>query len=156
MSCLYASRTKAVVIAARQFLNVSEETPPDAERMEAHPLIRAKKYVLWPCVAAFVVPLTGCSGGSQDLPDSLYATWTGGNDTVSSVRFSDGGRVEINGGQCSGEYAMSAVDGNVATVRSGYLNCPPIMNGYFEVTVTVQDNSLTIDGPVINGAYKRD
>jgi hypothetical protein len=98
----------------------------------------------------------GCSTGSGELPGALFGTWSGGNSSVSSVRFSDGGRVELNGGECSGEYLLSAVDGSVGKVRSGYIQCPGVMDGYFEATVEVDGDSLNVDGTVINGNYDRD
>ncbi|MDQ3576193.1 MAG: hypothetical protein M3443_01015 [Actinomycetota bacterium] len=96
-----------------------------------------------------------CSAGAKELPESLYGTWNGGNREVTSVRFSDGGRVELNDGQCGGEYRLSAVDGNKGSVRSGYIRCGRIMDGYFTATVTVDGDSMTADGSVINGQYKR-
>ncbi len=96
-----------------------------------------------------------CSGASKGLPGSLYGSWRGGNDAVKSVRFSNGGRVELNEGKCAGEYQLSAIDGNKGTVRSGYIQCGGIMDGYFMATVTVEGNSMSVSGSVINGTYQR-
>jgi hypothetical protein len=95
------------------------------------------------------------SGGSDALPGSLFGTWNGGNNVVHSVRFSNGGRLEINGPACNGYYQLSAIDRTVGTVNSGYLNCGSIMDGDLAATVTVTGNSMTVTGAVINGTYQR-
>lgn len=99
--------------------------------------------------------LAACSAGAKNLPESLFGTWSGGNSDVHEVRFSNGGRVELNGGQCAGEYRLSAVDGSRGSVRSGYIQCGQIMDGYFTATVTVSGDSLVVDGNVINGSWRR-
>lgn len=104
---------------------------------------------------AVVLVTAACSAGSKQLPESLYGSWNGRNREVRAVRFSNGGRVELNNGECGGEYRLSTVDGNKGTVRSGYIKCGQIMDGYFTATVTVDGDSLTADGSVINGQYKR-
>ena len=100
--------------------------------------------------------VSSCSSGQPNaLPNALFGTWTGGNNLVHSVRFSEGGRLEINDSSCSGEYQLSAVDGNLGTVSSGYMDCGSIMNGYLTSNVTVTGNTLTITGAIINGTYTR-
>ncbi len=96
--------------------------------------------------------LGACTQTAKELPESLYGTWNGGNNAVKSLRFSDGGRVELNGGQCAGEYRLSAVDGNKGRVRPGY---GQIMDGYFTATVTIDGDTVSATGSVINGTYKR-
>lgn len=108
-----------------------------------------------PLLALLLFGAAACSAGAAELPESLYGTWNGGNREVTSVRFSDGGRVELNNGQCAGEYSLSAVDGNKGSVRSGYIKCGQIMDGYFTATVNVDGDSMTVTGSVINGQYKR-
>ena len=98
----------------------------------------------------------GCgSTGGNALPGSLYGSWKGGNSQVTQVRFSSGGRIDINNGKCSGGYRLSAVDGNTGTVSSGYLECAPLMDGYFRVTVVVNGSSMNVTGDVIGGSYRR-
>ena len=99
----------------------------------------------------------GCSSSSpKALPDSLYGTWQGGNDKVTSVRFSSGGSIELNGKTaCDSTYTTSAIDGGRASVRSGYLNCDGIMDGYLTAEVTVTDKALTASGYPIGGTYVR-
>jgi hypothetical protein len=97
-----------------------------------------------------------CGTGSDELPASLIGTWEGGNDSVSVVRFTDGGRIELNDGQCHGAFEISAIDENRADIATGYIECPPIMDGYItDAAVTVDGDTLTVDGPVINGTYSR-
>jgi hypothetical protein len=106
-------------------------------------------------VLAILLLAVACSRGASGLPESLYGTWRGGNDAVSSVRFSSGGRVELNGGSCAGEYTLTAVDGETGSVHSGYIDCVPVMNGQFTATVTVKGNTMIVEGAVINGSYRR-
>jgi len=98
---------------------------------------------------------TGCSASAKGLPESLHGTWKGGNDEVSTLRFSEGGRVELNEGECAGEYRLSAIDGNKGTINSGYINCGSIMDGTFQATVTTSGDSLTVKGSVVGGEYER-
>ena len=73
---------------------------------------------------------------------------------VSTVRFSDIGRIEMNDGACSGEYELSAIDGGVANLRTGYIRCD-VMDSYLQgVTATLEGDSLTITGPKINGILR--
>lgn len=121
---------------------------------------RCSKWSLFSLLSVGIVVISGldfsaCSSNSDGLPGSLFGTWNGGNNVVHSVRFSDGGRLEINGGSCSGDYQLGAVDGNVGTVTSGYIDCGHLMNGYLTDTVNVSGNSLTLTGDVINGTYQR-
>lgn len=96
-----------------------------------------------------------CGASNKGMPEGLYGTWDGGNNLVSTVRFSDGGRIEMNNGACSGEYELSAIDGSVANLRTGYIRCD-VMDGYIQgATATVDGDSLTITGPKINGSYER-
>lgn len=106
--------------------------------------------------ATLLVAVTACSMGADELPDSLTGRWEGGNESVSVVRFSSGGRIELNDDQCHGAFELSAVDGNRADIDTGYIECPPIMDGYItDATVNLDGDTLTIDGPVINGTYSR-
>jgi len=97
--------------------------------------------------------MAGC--GSHGLPDSLHGSWTGGNSTVQSVKFSDGGRVELNGGECSGSYTVGSIDGDVGSVRSGYIKCS-LMDGYFETDLTVKGDTMTVTGSLLRGTYHRE
>ena len=104
-------------------------------------------------VLAACLLVTGC--GATTMPSALFGTWNGGNDVVHSVRFSSGGRVEINGSACAGSYSLSAIDGDTGTLDSGYIDCSGIMNGYFTDTATVTGGSLNLQGDVLNGTYHR-
>jgi len=101
------------------------------------------------------VATVGCGGdGEEALPAALYGDWSGGNSSVSRLRFSEGGRIDLNEGQCAGEYQLSALDEDVATLDSGYINCPGVMDGYIsDATVRLTEDGLTISGPVVNGDW---
>ena len=110
----------------------------------------------WILIVGAGLVVVSCTQDPTGLPGSLNGTWEGGNRTVSVVRFTDGGRIEMNDGQCHGEFQLSAVDGNRADLDTGYIQCPPIMDGYiFDAAITVDGDSLVIDGPVINGTYSK-
>jgi hypothetical protein len=107
-----------------------------------------------PWIGVLGLTLVGCSGASNSMPDALYGTWVGGNNLVSTVRFSDGGRIDINDGQCVGEYGVTSFDTNIADISTGYIRCP-LMDGYLlDVTATRTDDTLTITGSLINGTYE--
>lgn len=106
-------------------------------------------------VTTVVAGVSGCGGGSK-LPDSLFGAWTGGNAKVTTVSFTSGGRMEINGGSCAGSYVLTAVGEKDATLKSGHLECPDLgLNGYVTATVSMDGSSLNLSGFPVGGLYKK-
>lgn len=102
---------------------------------------------------------TGCSSGEATLPESLEGTWQKSGGEVERLSFTSGGRVEITlrsgGPVCSGEYELAGHGKTDANLRTGYIKCSPVMDGYVTGDpIEIEDGTLTIRG-VLGGTYER-
>jgi len=96
--------------------------------------------------------LAGCSSSSTG--PAFLGTWSGGNNGAHEVRFSEGGRLTING-TCSGPYTVLSSDGDSFDIQSGEIDCAPLMTGTLTATLTVSGDSMSVTGTVINGQWSR-
>lgn len=96
-------------------------------------------------------------GGAATFPDALYGTWTKDSGDISQLTFSEGGRVDIvlqDGAECAGSYQLTNFSENEATLRSGYIDCQPLMDGYATNDMRLESGNLTMQG-VWGGDYTR-
>lgn len=108
-------------------------------------------------LATTVLATAGCSEEAETFPDALLGTWTKESGAIAQLSFSSGGRVDIvlqDGTACSGDYGGNSSDTN-ATVESGYIDCPGLMDGYATTEFRLSDGDLVGDG-TWGGRYNRD
>jgi hypothetical protein len=101
----------------------------------------------------------------------LYGTWSEGNPSVNSLRFSNGndvppvdrvpadayGVLVIGRDHCSVNYNLDVTSATAGSLSSsGPVNCAPLLTGNLTLSLTVNDGTLKIRGASgLKGTYQQ-